>query len=392
MRNNANLKILLSYGIMRKKLLFSLIVGLAWFHVASVYSSCSSSPCGGDKTWINSKPITPGCETLQVTMQNNTEFSFVKDSSYNPDHTIGNTANFDDIAAHDTKTFSIQGVSNPNDASQQDEVDTSIRYIAKHKISATGPYDENTGAGFTVTLKKSSCNSSAPSLKMDDHECYSASRLCEVDCNYKNCSHCYWGPCIFGGFECAGGNHVCMTNFDSRCSSPVKTPDGMCVDEYDTFQSLDCKTASTDPSVGAILAHASAVALTSGLYSVGVKTAADGTLSSTEDPTVKSSTYSNFTCNQSSECGGESCGGGTSDYNKPAQLVFHVYPARIETLTVTFPFNTQTPIAKILKDSIYNNLSSKYLSQLGTYFSYQPVVVTDKTIAFSTLCNSANCP
>ena len=346
----------------------------------------------------NSKPITPGCETLEVTIQNNTNFSFVVDNTYEPDQAIGKTTNFGDVAAGRTEVFSIKGVSLDN-TSQQDEVDTSIRYIAKHQNSATGAYDENTGAQFTITLKKSSCNSAVPTMQMDDHKCYYANRLCEVDCNYKDCSHCYWSGCALGGMGCDGGNHTCPLTDDVKCHDEgpggydYRTPDDVCGTYYDTFQSLDCKTASTDPSVGAQLAKSSKVELTSGLYSVGVKVKNNGTLSSnTEDPSVSSSTYSNFTCNQSSECGNDSCGGGTSDYNKPAQLVFHVYPSLIETLTVTFPFNPQTSTAKVMKDSIYNNLNSQYLGQLGTYFSYSSVVVGDKTLAFSTLCNSVDCP
>jgi hypothetical protein len=383
---------------MRKKLLYSLIVGLAWFHVASVYSSCSSSPCGGKTMSRNSKPITPGCETLEVTIQNNTNFSFVVDNTYTPDPTIGNTTNFGDVAAHSTQVFSIKGVTLDN-TSQQDEVDTSIRYIAKHENSATGAYDKNTGAQFTITLKKSSCNSAVPTMQMDDHKCYYANRLCEVNCNYKNCSHCYWSSCVLGGMGCDGGNHTCPLTDDIKCHDEgpggydYRTPDDVCGTYYDTFQSLDCKTASTDPSVGRKLAQASKVELTSGLYSVGVTFSDDdGTPTSTENPSVQSSTYSNFTCNQSSECGNDSCDGGTDEYNKTARLVFHVYPSPIETLTIIFPFNSQSPIAKLMSTTIYSNLSPKNLGGLGTYYSMTPVAVTDTTLAFSTLCNSASCP
>ncbi|MBP9725938.1 MAG: hypothetical protein KBD83_00525 [Gammaproteobacteria bacterium] len=377
---------------MRKKLLYSLIVGLACFHVASVYSNCSSSPCGGKKISRNSKPITPGCETLKVTIQNNTNFSFVVDNNYNPDQTIGETTNFGDVAAHSTEVFSIKGV-NLDNASQQDEVDTSIRYIAKHENSETGAYDENTGAQFTITLKKISCNSAVPTMKMDDHKCYYASRICDV-------SHCYWNSCTAGApGGCDGGNHTCPLTDDVKCHDEgpsgydYRTPDDICGTYYDTFHSLDCKTASTDPSVGATLAQASKVELTSGLYSVGVTLSDDdGQPTDTENPSVHSTTYSNFTCNQSSECGNDSCGGGTDEYNKPAQLVFHVYPSPIETLTLTFPFNAQSPIAKLMSTTIYSNLSPKNLGGLGTYYSMTPVVVTDTTLAFSTLCNSASCP
>lgn len=83
---------------------------------------------------------------------------------------------------------------------------------------------------------------------------------------------------------------------------------------------------------------------------------------------------------------------GTDYAGTAATTEFYVYPAFIEQLTITFPFDPKTPTAKLLKSSIYNNLNSKYLAQLGTYFSYQPVVVGEKTLVFSTLCNSANCP
>lgn len=381
---------------MQKKWFYCLLAGLACLHTASVYSNCSSDHCGGKTVWKDSKPKKPGCETLQVTITNDTKFNLVLDTAYHPSTTIGSTSDFEDIGVGKTEMFSVTGV-NIDSASHQDEVDTSVRYIAK-STDDLGASTANAGAQFVITLKKSSCNSSDARLKMDDHRCYYSVQICSPCWKHNTITTCCsWGGCVIGDFKCSGDNHGCPLADDLACGDNQRTPDDICYEQYDRYKDIDCHNALT--SGGDTLAQNSGVQTSAGLYTGGGTASVneDGTFNTPEDSSVTFSTSSNFTCNQSSECGGDDkCSGGEDTYNKPSQLVFHVHASPIETLTINFfskDTNTQASAARMILNSLYNNLGASYLGQLGTYYSLQPVKVEDnqQAISFSTLCNSANC-
>lgn len=358
--------------------------GICAFFICNAGFSCGTgcnvtTSCGFDER-KDSKPVSDGCNTMKVTIHNQTNFTLSVDDLYKPSTTTGSTENFGDISPNSTETFTIAGVkiddgdNNHDNDAREDEIDTSIRYVAKHQINGN---DQKTGSQLVITLKKDSCNAKKAELNMSDFRCYYQKRIDNGNLG------CKWGGCVLGNLcNDDQGTKTCYPN----CAG--MTEDAICMEDYDRFLNVECRTASDSLVTNA--ADNSSVATTSGLYTSGVNNAGD------PDTSIAYSTSSKFQCNQSSECGpgkvGDLCKGGTSDYNEPAKLKFYVYASPIETLTITFPFNSQSPIAKLMRTTIYSNLSPKNLGGLGTYYSVTPVAVTDTTLAFSTLCNSASCP
>ncbi len=280
-----------------------------------------------------------------------------------------------ELSSH-TETPEITFWGGENGSRNHDEVNVVAHYIA----TLNG---KKIGAEFSITLKKASCNLNSAVAKKNDDNCYKRIRVCGDPIK-----GCYWGACELNGscgsIGCVYYPCIATDVTTGGCilwdySKAETTPDDICKSEYHNFDSVECNDAEgiVNPAVTSSVDTMQSVAIrTTGATSTGSE---DGSVSIMNTDTV-------FTCNESSIYSEE------TTYNQPGETEFYIRPARIETLTIAFPFNPQTPIGKILKDSIYNNLNSKYLSQLGTYFSYQPVVVTEKTMAFSTLCNSANCP
>lgn len=352
-----------------------LAICLSLLMSCQVMAQCKQKDECGDHIYYGGKPFHPGCEQLDVTIHNTTQFEFVVDDGFDAPSKTGDTSNFGAVPAGEVKTFSIVGValdgSGNADNAHNDEVDTAVRYIAKRLNNDTQAYDLNAGTDFTISLKKASCNSGTPVIQEDDHQCYTACKICTV-------YGCHW-DCNLGG---AAVKTAC-----NICTGSNAGDDGVCKSNY-KYESIDCKTATIeDPPAD------SSVSSSPGLFTRGANLDANDGSNSGEDSSVPYSTYSRFRCGQPSECGtNDDCNGGTEDDNKPAKLEFYVKPSPVETLTITFPFNSKTPMAKLMKDSVYNNLNAKYVGLLGSYFSFSSVAVGENTLAFSTLCNAESCP
>lgn len=380
MRNNQKRKILLNQGYsMRKIFLSYLIIFASLASNQQAFAMCTTNSSCGRHLNVDGKPVHPGCESLNVIIHNTTKFKFeIKDA---PDKAY--TQTFGEIPAGSQKTFSIRGLY--LDENNQDDVNTSITYVAKRSDGG------NAGTQFKIQLKKTSCNSNSPDIIKSDYECYTACRICHLNKDWTG-SDCHWS-CSIGGAEAYGGE-TCTFSGCKEAGS-----DGVCSSFYNKYVDIQCNNA-VNSSPSAPSSALSSVIPAAGLFTVGANFN-DGGEGTGENSSVAFSTYSNFTCNKSSECGetsgsNEDCQGGTDTNNKPAKLEFYVKPSPIETLTITLPSDTRNANVKILHDAIYNNLNAKYLGQLSAYFSFPPVVSqvvnNQQTFAFSTLCNAANCP
>ncbi|MCD8524504.1 MAG: hypothetical protein LRY67_01690 [Gammaproteobacteria bacterium] len=362
---------------MLKKIFY---IVLAWLFVSPVtYSACAgckvTSSCG-HTIWKDARPASEGSNVLKVTIYNQTTFDFVQDASYTPTSTTGVIGPIDSSQPGVIR-FTVTG--EKIDDANRDAIDTSIRFIAQSNA-------KNTGSQFTVILKKDSSNVSSAKLSMSDYRCYYG---CKVICG-KWGNNCCW-DCRLGSDGYSNGNTCALDCCNALDKSKGYNSDCVCDVDYDRYDHVDCNYAKKDLVTN--LADNSSVIMTSGLYSIGVKLDSSGNSLGIEDPNVSYTTYAYFMCDQSSECGGNSCSQGNTDHNKPSQLLFYVKPSPIETLTITFPFNPQSPLGKLMKDIVYNNINPAYIEKLGLYYSMTPIALstTKSEIAFSTLCNAASC-
>lgn len=335
---------------------------------------CFSSTSVNAKTCGDSFPrsphnTTPGCERLQVVVHNDTNYTFKLDPTYTLAAQSGGPSLgvgfFDDIPANSTKTFIFDGVYVNNNS--RDKVDTSMRFLAYLGNQKIGPR-------ITIYAQKESCNvANNAEIIFYDQRCYDDVKVCVpgLGCS-ETCTlntKCFTGCCSEGHKDC-----VCTTSY------AYKT----------THCSVGDLYTVNNPAVP------SSVQSDSGIFTIGAKFDLNG-VNIGEDSGHPYGVYTHFTCKKETECGDTKSGNcisgtATNDDNKPAKLEFYIKPSPIETLTIKLPFDPKTPTAKLLQGSIYNNLNAEYLGRLGSYFSYQPVVMTDQEIAFSTLCNSASCP
>lgn len=314
----------------------SLVACLALLFVQQTYA-CGSS------VEVAANLYHPGCEQLKVTIVNNTgyEFEVVEDNSQ---------PNIGSVVSGSLNSFStpfyIKG-GYQNDTNQ-DVVDKTVRYSAKLN-------GKKTGATFLLHLTKSSCNVTEKNTtcKVNTHSCYEWIDPCEA-CEWMGCKSCAF--CSFIPWKCG-------------CVSTVP-PFGLvpCHPDYSDY-SASCHTSPANP-----LATGYEVSqLTSGVYL---------TSESKTDPV--------FVCDASTVCQAN------SSKNQPGMVTLSINASPIEQLTITFPFNNQSPIAKAISTGIYNNLTAKNLGGLSAYFSATPVVETststNTSLTFSTLCNSAGCP
>jgi len=361
----------------------------------SLFLSSANYACG-DHTYRDPKPYVSGCERLEVVVHNTTNYTFKADTSFKAISSSGSAplgvGSFSDIPPNAVTTLAFDGSKvNSNDT---DRIDTSMRYYAMLNGNRVGPQ-------MMLYAQKLSCNVGNAEVQFDDDHCYD--HYTTGDCSI-SCSH----SCAYDAGKCNGGCSYCTSkycdgwNTDGSCSdwqcNYTHNQDYVCNSEYN-YDQVNCShdgvnTIPSDPSAPS--SASSSVTVDAGLFTEGTTFTEDGN-SSGENPSAASSTYSSFTCDYSSECGSDSngnCNGGTSEHNKTAKLEFYIKPSPIEKLTITFPFNNQSPFAKTMFSSIYNNLQAKYLSSLSIYYSAQPIVVDEKssTMAFSMLCNSASCP
>lgn len=229
-------------------------------------------------------------------------------------------------------TFFLAGSANGYD--DQDKVDVLAHYTAMFNGKKVGPE-------FTVHLQKNSCNAiNTRGIKSDDH-CYD---------HYKNTSpHCVESKCALCGIAAPHADQVCLSEY--RWTNP------------------DCANSVSQALV-------------------------TSQVSGNPLPGIYISSISNFSAQFN--CTRDTVSGFSDVVNNPGTTDIYINASPIEMLTITFPFNAQSPTAKLMKDSIYNNLNAKYLGQLGSYFSFSPVVsnVVDNKhqLSFSTLCNSIDCP
>lgn len=368
-----------------KFIFYFVVIGSSLSNAMPVYA------CGVPYT-SDGRPLVPGCMRLDVIVHNQTEYTFVVDGQYTPvassGSPVGQNKHFAEIlpdSSHDGKP-TILYIDGGNSGSDPDKVDTSVRYYAEKEGVRKGPT-------MTLHLKKAACNSKSADIHWSDDHCYKNTKApCAPDF-WKTCHYCTFmaDRCTWGA--CWSCEWVFDPNNQFDIGHPVcgyhAGPDGVCMDNY-IYGSIIPNNAVPTTSNSA----SSSVRVDPGLYTVGASLNAVTGENQGEDRTVPYTNFARFILSQSSECGMDNkCSlGGSSNDNKEAKLEFYIKPSLIETLTITFPFNAQTPVAKIIKESIYNHLNSKYVGQLGSYFSYSPVEVGDKTLAFSTLCNAANCP
>ncbi len=314
----------------------------------SLLVSHQVSSCGNEWDY-DAKRATPGCEQLKVTILNNTNYTFspnnVKFSAGG--YASGNT--FPTLKPNSTTIFFLAGGAKDYDGDgkneKKDEVNVSMRYVAESGGNKTGTY-------FDAVFAKDSCNIVNTEYVKDDDHCY-WHNPCTWDSSCGYCTYCSDSTCS----TICDPSGICLTycEWDFTCHSQTCKSDL----KYDRVK---CSDSVNNPPVN------STVSTFPGLYQSNF------------------SNTSNFTCQKSTVYEG------SDDYNKPATTTFTINPSPIETLTLTFPFNAQSPIAKLMSTTIYSNLSPKNLGGLGTYYSMTPVAVTDTTLAFSTLCNSASCP
>ncbi len=313
-----------------------------------VYASC------GDEWEHDANRAIPGCEQLNVTIVNNTNYTFVPD---NVEFSVGGYVSgttFPTLKPISTTTFSLKGGAKDYDGDgkteKKDEVDVAMRYVAELSGKKTGTY-------FNAVFKKESCNITNTSYVEDDDSCYykdaAGSCIRKTSCNI--CTSC--GTTKKCDDITCDSNGICY----EFCEYEVKCVTQTCQSDID-YNNVECSDSVQNPPV------TSHVEPAAGLYESNLTNA------------------SNFTCQKSTVYQS------SSDYNTPATTTLTINPSPIERLTITFPFNAQSPIAKLMSTTIYSNLSPKNLGGLGTYYSLTPVAVTDTTLAFSTLCNSASCP
>lgn len=369
------------------KLLCGLIISLCLFSALEARADCSVTSHCGFSIETDSKPVTPGCKALEVIVHNDTNFEFDVDKTYSPSTTLGDISVFKSVKPGESKTFIVQGVY--VDSSNQDDVDTSVRYIAKYKNPATGVYDKNPGTQFVINLKKTSCNSSSPVIHMTDYRCYYDCRVCDPPFF----TSCHWSGCTIGSVGYSNGRYC-----DVTCTG--QTPDAVCKSYYSSYESLSCNKASS--TLLTSMSSGSSISPTPGIYTIGAGNLDANNYGRAEDPSIKYTTSSYFICDKSSECSNSSdnddgCAkGGTSDHNKTAKLEFYIKPSPIEKLTVHFlssSVSAQTNVSHAILQSLYNNLNPEYLAQLGTYWLLTPVQINadKKSITFSMLCNDASC-
>jgi hypothetical protein len=369
-------------------------MGCAVLLAAGLLGIGNGYACSGNTISESGVPISPGCQRLDIIVHNMTQYTFVLDSS---SVSSGANQHFSSSIPPETNgptTLYIDGASAGDDV-----VNASIHYYATKEGVKKGP-------GMTLTLKKDACYSHNPEIVLNDDHCYSPYSIsypCPTAdepwklCPYTTCQ--LDGSCDANSANCYACHYVCdMTSSVSSCAhvrSNLKCSfglesDAVCVTDY-RYDHVNCKGLDTTFSSSHV---PSSVSVDPGLYTLGATLNSSG--KNTEGDANTSVSYTPdayFVCNQSSECGNDSnCSGGTSDYNRESKLEFYVYASPIETLTVTFPFNPQSPMGKIMRDVVHSHLDSTLVGLLGTYYSVNPVSVQGPSIAFSTLCNSDACP
>ncbi len=319
--------------------------------ICSINQGYACHSCKGNPKEKQPNLAHPGCEQLNFVVHNMTAYTFKLDTSYNADKGQGE-GSFQDILpdANQGGGTSISFVGAAVDDAHQDEITRSMRYIATLN-------DRPVGTGFTIQLRKNSCNAANTRLIYDDRKCYSQGPAPECKCSFSaNATSC----------------KLCTTCHNGLCSTSP------CDSDYHHYRSYDCKNSVN--SADTYSASSSVSIFSSGIYTLGV--------SSNDGPDFSQSitNVTNFECNE------DSIRNASSDYNSPAETKIYIYASPIEKLTISFPFNSQSPIGKIMRDVIYNNLDTVALASLDNYYSMNPVSVKDASISFSTLCNSNLCP
>lgn len=341
-----------------------------------LYSAAYAKSCG-DQLERPPQPYTPGCERLNIVVHNSTGYTFELDTAST---TVGTAASsMDEILPDSTNggptTLSFDGAS-VDATTDTDKVDASIRYNATLNGKRIGPQ-------LTIYAKKKSCNVSTAIVIFYDQACYDTPTYCTGYGCHKHCvlnDNCNVGCTYDDGHQ---EDYVCRSSY--RYYGYNCSPNGVDIPSYNST------TAG-----GADSASSSSVQVDPGLYTVGTTFNSDGS-NNGEDATKLYGTYSYFACSKPSECNSSSqgnCDANTTDdtNNKPAVLEFYIKASPIEKLTVKFPFDWKSPMGKILKDAVYNNLNVKYLNSLGSYYSMNPVGFTDASLEFSALCNAEVCP
>lgn len=333
---------------MQKSPLCFLVVGLCVLFGWSVaYSnSCSAGMTHCTKHHYDFPPnlTENGCSQLNVTIYNNTAYSLTLDNSDSGSVNEGDMINSDPVTINPSKSnlITLQGVEVDT---QKDEVNKTLRFIA---YDAEG---KKTGAQFTVQVTKNSCNAVMATCKQKDHPCYCTSTTSGGSCvdAPQACDKAWYNDPYSGA-----------SNYE-----PLHSQDHY----WDPEEATNCDKSTQTDGLTASANFSDAKAIYIDSYT------AHGAYFSCEKETV---------CDASAD----------PQKNSPATISFNVNPSPIEKLTITFPFNSQSPFGKTMFGSIYNNLQAKYLSSLSTYYSVQPVVVSEASSAmtFSMLCNSATCP
>jgi len=322
----------------KKKLFFFYVAIISLFMFAQLSYACHD--CGKQKTY-DPNLAANGCNNLHVKIHNSTQYTFQVDTSGSyPDSNpaygkIGsNTAvsAFPAISGGGGADFYITGTENLS-TGNQDDVDRQVRYFAYMNGKKTGAY-------FTVHFQKDSCNAYLTKCETTTESCFDQDNLCTCWWNFK-CT-CEWCIPVLGcipnmpcGNKGYNPKHCDQTQSPALSSSSIATP-----------------------------------ALPGGIFVTGI---------------IQQN--ATFSCSVSTVCKGSSVG------NTAALFEFTINASPIETLTITFPFNPQSPLGKLMKDIVYNNINPVYIEKLGLYYSMTPITLstTKSEMAFSTLCNAASC-
>lgn len=345
---------------MRKSLLYFVGASVCFlFGCSTAYANdCSAGMTHCTKHHYDFPPnlAVNGCSRLNVTIQNKTNYFLVWDNSYAADTDDGDIIDADSAEevtsvvispSPGQSTIVLQGVE--KDSADKDAVNKALRFTAYLTNPVTDTAAKKTGAEFVIQVTKNSCNAALTTCQQKDHPCYCTSTTSG-------------GSCVDAPTEC---DKAWYNDPYSNASNyePLHSQDHY----WDEEGATNCDKArqTSDLNVSADFSDMKAVYV---------------------DAYSKDSAH--FACDKPAVCYASN----DATENSPATINFTVEPALIETLTITFPFKTKTPMAKLMKDSIYGNLNAKYIGLLGSYFSYSPVVVGENTLAFSTLCNAASCP
>lgn len=293
--------------------------------MADYYSDCDSS------AYHETSPS--ACETLQVTINNKTNYVFTLDPS-SLQVRVGSTASIaSQLAANNPTTFTLTGT--PVSGTQSyDEIDETFSYYPTANSQSNGPIPRNAKVAFHLT--KASCNTSQASCRTQ--------RYC-----------CNPIPSWLGG----------------GCADSLDAAAKRCYHWY----GVNCEvTSATSANQSNVFSSGE----TDKLYYTTTNT--NGSFPSCSEEKVCPAYDKHKGCPQTTITGSQA-----------ATSAFTIYPAILTQLIITFPFNNQSLMGHVVLNATYSNLKATLLSSLTT-FNVVPVSMETDSLVFSGLCDNQQCP